>query len=832
MRASLTRHPTRWILLAVALVAVALTAPDRKSIWQTALPLVIGFSATLAFAPSVAERWARRGLLLAADATLVGLALAVVGADTRTLVGLALAVVFSVALGDGRRAGLASAASIAALWSIGSRIGLPPPGVAEIAGLAVIAAALADFGRLGVAVLNSSLADGTRDVAAIRPAESELWALLDITDSVTGSLNLSDVMHLVVDRVGDFSGTPSCSILLVDRDSPSGFVVASKGHREAEMMPVDLEKYPEVRRAIRSRDAVVVHDVAADPLVAEAREVLLARGYRSLAVLPLLHADSVIGALFLKSRQQNAFNPAILRFCRVAAGISANALKNAMLYRDVAREAASHRETGEKLRRVLDGTPDMIVATDVDGRITEFNRGAEKCCGLTTQAAFGCRLSELVDPATLERATSDASAHDVVVTAPDGRQVEVSLVGAPLTDGEATVVGQVWIGRDVTQLRRAERSLAQAERLSSLGEIVAGVAHELNNPLSGVVGYAELLRTHAQDPEQIRDLDRIVESALRCQKIVMKLLSFARKQAPEKHYADLNESIRKVLDLKSYQLCSSKIEVDLALAEGLPRTCFDPFQIEQVLLNLVNNAEQAISAVKRSGMISIRTAVDGAAIVVEIEDDGAGVRASVRDRIFDPFFTTKELGQGTGLGLSVSYGIVEEHGGRLELRPSAPASEGGACFRISLPIVVGQARTTTEDPAGQPVGERSFAGRRVLVAEDDAMVLELIARVLTDLGAEVTQATDGLEAWERMGHHEWDLVVTDLRMPHLGGQELYERTAEERPELMRRFVFATGDLVREETLAFLRGLPNRILTKPLEIQTVRRVLSQALALTG
>jgi two-component system NtrC family sensor kinase len=533
-------------------------------------------------------------------------------------------------------------------------------------------------------------------------------------------------------------------------------------------------------------------------------------------VLPLMFGREVMGALFLRSTQPGQFDADAQRFCKVAAGVSANALKNALLYRDV-------KETSEKLRRVLDSTPDMIVATDLEGGVTEFNRGAGSMTGISAERAIGRPLAELLGGNRPEEYAPEAQ--EVRFHREDGEEIEVSLVSAPLHGSAGEPVGVVWIGRDVTKLRCVERRLAQAERLSSLGEIVAGVAHELNNPLSGVVGYAELLRANAGDPEQIQDLQRIVESALRCQKIVLKLLSFARKQPPEKRFNDLNDCVSKVVDLKSYHLQSSEIETVLELDPALPGTCFDFQQIEQVVLNLLNNAEQAIGAIRRSGRIVLRTGSEGGRVFVEVTDDGPGIPEDVRERVFDPFFSTKELGKGTGLGLSVSYGIVQEHDGEIEVRA---ASGGGTCFRVSLPIIEGEEHAS--GPLSVEIDREAgrLSGRRILVADDEPTVLELFARLLRQEGADVTAARDGTEAWDRMGECEFDLVIADLRMPNLSGQELYERVAEERPDLLRRFVFATGDLVRPETTSFLEGLPNRILTKPLEVETVRRVLSQAI----
>ena len=363
--------------------------------------------------------------------------------------------------------------------------------------------------------------------------------------------------------------------------------------------------------------------------------------------------------------------------------------------------------------------------------------------------------------------------------------------------------GGVWIGRDVTKLRQVEKSLAQAERLSSLGEVVAGVAHELNNPLSGVVGYAELLRTNAEDPAQIADLVRIVDSALRCQKIVYKLLSFARKHAPEKKSQSLNDCVAKVLDLKSYHLRSSQIETVLELDPALPNTCFDFHQVDQVILNLLNNAEQACRAIRGSGTIVMRTGVEATRSMSRWRTTGPACRKACANACSTRSSRPRISVSGTGLGLSVSYGIVQEHGGTIEVHPALSGS--GARFRVSIPIVEGEEISEDDSDAATNQEDNPLRGRRILVAEDEPMVLELFDRLLSREGVEVTLAHDGEEAWGELEDQEFDLVVADLCMPNVSGQEFYERVAEERPEMLHRFVFATGDLARKETLALPRG---------------------------
>lgn len=661
---------------------------------------------------------------------------------------------------------------------------------------------------------------------AAREQRRELRDILEITEAVSGTLDLRKVMAGIVQRVGVRVGADRCSIVLVEEKAGRCFVLAASDNPDADMLAIDLAKYPEIRRAVETKEPVYVEDVATDPLLDPVREILLQQNYRSLLVLPLVFGREVLGTLFLRASRSEPFTDREMRFCRVAAAASANAVKNALLYRDVADEALRHRATGAKLRRVLDSTPDLIVATDVQGRITEFNRAAEDLTGQFEAEVQGLPLASVLPQAALPIETGRRG-RELVLRRPDQRDVELHVVGAPLLDGAGEKAGHVLLGRDVTDLRRAEKSLAQAERLSSLGEVVAGVAHELNNPLSAVLGYAQLLHGSELRDETEHDLARIVESAHRCQKIVHNLLSFARKHPAERKLHDLNECVRKVLELKAYQLRSAKVETVVELTEPLPAALFDFHQIEQVILNLVNNAEQALTAAGRPGRLVVRTLTAGREVVLEVEDDGPGIAPNLRHRVFDPFFTTKEAGQGTGLGLSVSYGIVQEHGGRIELRPDRPGR--GACFAMVLPQSVGEAVREPVVGTAPDVAARALAGRRVLVAEDEPMVLDLFSRVLHRDGAEVTLARDGEEAWTRILETDFDLIVADLRMPNLDGRALYERVVEEKPSMVRRFVFATGDLVRRESLEFLEGLPNRILAKPLDVDDVRRVLLQAVA---
>ena len=295
----------------------------------------------------------------------------------------------------------------------------------------------------------------------------------------------------------------------------------------------------------------------------------------------------------------------------------------------------------------------------------------------------------------------------------------------------------------VDTLRTTQAQLIQSEKLSGIGEFVAGVAHELNNPLTSVLGFSELLAADNLDPRHKRYLDRVQKSAERCQKIVQALLSFARRHKPERKAVCVNSLIEAALEILTYQLRTSNIQVTTQLDPRLPLAMVDPHQIQQVFLNLINNARQAIEAHLPKGWIKITSSANGQVVRVTVQDSGPGITPENLSKIFDPFFTTKELGKGTGLGLSLCYGIIREHGGTI-LPRSQPGE--GATFIIELPIT----HETTPQPAEPSVApehgiidRREGAGKRVLVIDDEKPILHLVREALTARGYQVDLATDG-----------------------------------------------------------------------------------------
>ncbi len=377
------------------------------------------------------------------------------------------------------------------------------------------------------------------------------------------------------------------------------------------------------------------------------------------------------------------------------------------------------------------------------------------------------------------------------------------------------------------QLQAAQEQLIQAEKLSALGEMISGVAHELNNPLTGVMGYAQLLVSMGATEEMKKNLERIQKEAVRCQKIVQNLLTFARKHHPERKLVDLNDVARSTLDLRAYNLRVDNIEVELDLDETLPPVMADAYQLQQVFVNIINNAHQAIVDAGRQGRLIIRTSRHDALNRIEFIDNGPGIPEDKMGKIFDPFFTTKEIGRGTGLGLSLSYGIVKEHEGQI-MAKSEPGQ--GATFIVELPVCLdGGAPAVSEPRAVSPRRKAAAGGGNILVVDDEETILDLLVALLEGSGYQVETAGNGRQALEKIRSSDYDVVISDLKMPDMGGQKLYDAVAEIKPQLLRRMIFSTGDTVNPSTQAFFQRTGNLYLSKPFRLEDVEDLVGRILS---
>ncbi len=403
------------------------------------------------------------------------------------------------------------------------------------------------------------------------------------------------------------------------------------------------------------------------------------------------------------------------------------------------------------------------------------------------------------------------SREDLEITSTLAGQIGVSMENADLYDH---------LRAEMRKLQDMQDQLIQAEKLSAVGELVSGVAHELNNPLTAVIGYAELLRTELVDEQAKSDVENILRSAERSRRIVRNLLTFARRQRTERRMVDINEVITQTVEIQSYQFRVDNITTELHLDPDLPPTAADSSQLQQVFLNIIMNAYQAIRGAQESGAITITTRmVSPDRLRVSISDDGPGIAPAVAGRIFDPFFTTKEVGVGTGLGLSICYGIVSGHQGRIWCE-SAPGE--GATFFIELPVQRVQA--TVEAPA--PKGIEPGAGLQVLVVEDEPAVSAVLHRLLSKKGCEVEGAANGIEALERIKGRTYDVIISDIKMPGMSGIALWEQLRTERPDLAGKVIFVTGDTASADTSEFLKGAGQPVLPKPFGADELARAIGE------
>jgi two-component system NtrC family sensor kinase len=385
--------------------------------------------------------------------------------------------------------------------------------------------------------------------------------------------------------------------------------------------------------------------------------------------------------------------------------------------------------------------------------------------------------------------------------------------------------------RDVSERKRLDdqardlyHQLLQAEKLAALGQTISGVAHELNNPLATILTWAERLSQRTVDDQTRRGLETILSESERAAKIVRNLLTFARKRHTTRAMVDVNQIVRETLALRSYEQTLANITIIEALAAGLPLAFADPHQFQQVLLNLIINAEQAMLAANGRGTLVLRSwhDLDGDTVILEVNDDGPGVPEDVQPRIFDPFFTTKEVGKGTGLGLTVAYAIIQEHGGRITVK-SEPGE--GASFFVALPVSDGPVKPVI---AREPLTANIGAGSVVLVVEDEAALGAAVAESLGDAGFVVDRAGDGEEALARVKARAYDLIVCDLKMPRVDGMTFYRALEREHPDAARRILFVTGDVAGTEAEQFLEETGCRWLAKPFRLRDLLRTAKEIL----
>lgn len=511
------------------------------------------------------------------------------------------------------------------------------------------------------------------------------------------------------------------------------------------------------------------------------------------------------------------------------------------------RAESRWRQTQAELSSVVDAVHAGILLVGCNGRIHMTNARFGMLFGLDAHAMSALEmfddLARMIE--TRFRAPSsyrgpwdsflagsgDAVHDELEITTPGGRLIE--RYARPVLDEDGRRLGWLEALWDITGQRQIQSKLQQTEKMAAVGQLVSGIAHELNNPLTSIMGYAQLLNHRVPD-SQTGEARMIFEEAERASRIVKNLLSYARQAEPERTRTEVNEVIERTVALREYELKMQNIGVRCELEPNLPATLADPHQLQQVILNLLINAEQAIRATRGKGRIQVRTRkLSDTRLAIEIADDGPGISPEISARVFDPFFTTKPPGVGTGLGLAIVHRIVEQHEGNIRFENLAVR---GAKFTIELPLLPIPARDSRLALSVVPIPAKKMPAADILVVEDEATVAQFVADVLREDGHNVDAVLDSQEALLRVSRHRYDMIICDLRMPRLDGPAFYDALVRSRNTARHHILFITGDTLGPHTMEFLKSHDLQFLTKPFLVEELKlavyRVLEQSAASSG
>jgi PAS domain S-box-containing protein len=724
--------------------------------------------------------------------------------------------------------------------------------------------------QAGIAIRNASLYQAERIQA------ERIRTLAGVNQRLSGALELDDLLRTISEFAAQITGVRFVSFWLADEAARTLSFRGGSVSEIAATFPSPTVSYDSggIGWVARHHQTLVVDDITTDSRILHP-EWWTRWNLRAFMAYPVVVGNQLLAILSLAHPEPFAFTDEMRDMIDMFIAQAAVAVQNARLYQE-ARRRRDVAESLASLARELTGTLEegRIAEVVTDGVVQLLRtRGAtlyrydEETGRLIAVLANGPHADVtrglVLEPG--EAVAGRSVAERRIIATPDVlREPRVSLspelrarlegyrggavVSVPLV-GHDRIVGALSlsdvVGREFTadelqalqlfadqaalalenarnyesaqdslvRLRDTQAQLVQAAKMSAIGQLVSGVAHELNNPLSVIIGYGQLLLGRDVPPTYRRPVELMVTQGERMGKIVRNLLYFARQRPPERAAVNVPHVMEQTLALRINQLSLSKITVRTEFADNVPLTTGDAQQLEQVFLNLLLNAEQAILEAKPQGeiILSAQLRDDGNTIVAQVIDDGPGIPPDSLPRIFEPFYTTKTVGMGTGLGLSVSYGIVQEHGGRL----SVESGPGRTVFTLELPVVVPPELEATDGP--HPVIDG--VGKAALVVEDEPAVLDLIVTLLGESGWQVDVAAGGRAAFERLREQHYDLIVSDMRMPEGDGEEFYRNALAHDAEHGRRFIFITGDTATERAWSFLEGTNTPVVEKPFKPRT-------------
>jgi two-component system NtrC family sensor kinase len=692
--------------------------------------------------------------------------------------------------------------------------------------------------------------------------------LVELTRLSVDATDPAAIAGDLIERIVDVLGAVAGSVVQVDGSHLR--TIASVG-MDAGLERLQLERPPAewgFLKRFSTGAPAYIEAIEAGSVSAATLAAASAVGYRAYAAFPIRDGVRLDAALIAAFRQPPSNLSIDARTLQAIGRVVDISFANQRL-----RRAAVANE--ERYRVLFERSPDALIVQDPDGVIVEANPAARELFGEDVVGSHISQLAVIDDDGVAglrQRVSTDGGTTWAGFGRRlDGRTFPVEIDAARIQiDGVERVLNLV---RDTTERDRLQHELLHAQKMEAIGLLVAGVAHELNNPLASILAFSQLIRTDRSLPPELQgQADLLIQEARRTHRIVKGLLDFARQRPPERLPTSLREIVDEVLGLQSYTFGPDRIEAIVEMPNDLPPIPIDRAQIEQVLVNLTLNAAQAIRGRSERGTIRIvagaATSDQGEEIVrLSVTDDGPGIPAERRSRLFVPFFTTRAPGEGSGLGLSVSFGIVAGHRGTL--RHEVGPGGVGTTFVMELPvrpgvdlapqgIRVGPTASATDrlavrrgepvpvaarfdgrdadpvDPPAAVAGEvpTTVPGPRILVLDDEASIRDFLARILRRNGYEPIVAVDGTAALEIVRTDPPDAILCDHRMAGMSGTAFHEAVAATNPGLARRFAFMSGDVLNPELhdFAVARGIV--LLAKPFDIETVARTVKEIVALKG
>ena len=657
-----------------------------------------------------------------------------------------------------------------------------------------------------------------------------------VLESIATGVELRDVLESIVRFQEAQCPGVECAIHLLD-DSGVTLLAAcapsmSMSFVEAMDEIVVGPNAATVGTAVYRREFVLSSDIMSDPLWNDYRALAVEQEYAACWASPIRSPHgSILGALAVYLREPRGPTDSERRITATATQLTGIAV-------DSANAAESLRQSEASFRSFVENSPIGIYRASGGGRLLAVNASLVDLLGYSsatellnvdmTRTVFASARDWDRLFADLE---TEARSAEMDWRRKDGTTVTVRVSARAYHDERGSVAYSEGFVENITPLRVAEQAVRQSEKLAALGQLVSGVAHELNNPLAAILHFAEDLLEDERSAHDLEALSVIRDQARRSRTIVRDLLSFVRFRHPSRERVDLHSvltaSVRALLPM--VENIGASLIAELPSDEAFGST--DPAGLQQILTNLVMNAAQAAGF---NGVVRVHAWLEEADLLLVVEDDGPGIAPSNLSRVFEPFFTTKAVGEGTGLGLSVTLGIVQQLDGRIWAE-NRPIDEGtGAKFTVRLPIDraatgesdVNRSRTTPERTTASPL--EAFSNARVLIIDDEPSIRAALRRFFQRRGWTVDEASDGTEGLATLleGKTEFTVVISDLRMPGCSGVELHDHVAAVAPELLDRIIFSTGDVASKDAAEFMQRTKCTVLQKPFELRALEGLIAK------